>query len=46
MEYMENTLKMRNKTKRNTILHKAKEPKGGTGPIPNKIGPRHEEKSP
>ena len=28
MEYMENTFKVRNKTKRDTILHIAKEPKG------------------
>jgi hypothetical protein len=34
MEYMENTFKVRKETKRDIILHKAKEPKGEAYYIP------------
>jgi hypothetical protein len=44
MEYMENTFKMRKETKRDTILHKEKEPKGGEGPLPGQIRAKHMEK--
>ena len=47
MEYMENTFKMRKETKHNTVLHKAKEPKGrkpttepNQGPVMWRKGPK------
>ena len=43
MEYMENTFKIRKKTKRDTILHKAKVPKG-EGLLPGQIRAKHIEK--
>ena len=43
MEYMENTFKIGKKTKRDTILHKAKEPKG-EGLLPGQIRAKHMEK--
>jgi hypothetical protein len=39
MEYMENTFKMRKETKRDTILHKEKEPKGEKVHYQAKSGP-------
>ena len=43
MEYMENTFKVRKETKHDTILHKAKEPKG-EGLLPGQIRAKHMEK--
>ena len=43
MEYMENTFKMHKETKCDTILHKAKEPKG-EGLLPGQIRAKHMEK--
>ena len=43
MEYMENTFKILKKTKRDTILHKAKVPKG-EGLLPGQIRAKHMEK--
>ena len=43
MEYMEKTFKMRKETKCDTILPKAKEPKG-EGLLPGQIRAKHMEK--
>ena len=43
MEYMENTFKIGKKTKSDTILHKAKVPKG-EGLLPGQIRAKHMEK--
>jgi hypothetical protein len=39
MEYIENTFKMRKETKHNTVLRKAKEPKGRKPTIEPNQGP-------
>jgi hypothetical protein len=46
MEYMENTFKMRKETKHDTILHKAKEPKGEKVHHQAKSGQAYGEKGP
>ena len=46
MEYMENTFKMRKETNRDTILHKAKEPKGGRPTTRTNQGKNMEKKGP
>ena len=46
MEYIENTFKMHKETKRDTILRKAKEPKGGRPTTRPNQGQAYGEKGP
>ena len=46
MEYMENTFKIRKETKRDTILRKAKDPKGGRPTTRPNQGQTYGEKGP